>query len=70
MILRKILNGNLYLTESRLNRNEIWYAEDNHSYRCHICAKGFLDSSFNKAVIDKISIFHEIDQNFTYSQKS
>ena len=30
----------------------------------HICAKGFLDSNFNSAVIDKISIFHEIAQNF------
>ena len=32
--------------------------------------KGFLDSNFNKAVIDKISNFHEIVPNFTYSQKS
>ena len=37
---------------------------------CHICAKGFLDSNFNEAVIDKISNFQEIAQNFTYSQKS
>ena len=68
----KIRKGNLYLTENRLERNEIWFAEDNHSYMCHIglCAKGFLDSNFNLAVIDKISIFHEIAPNFTYSQKS
>ena len=63
-----IRKGNLYLTENRLGRNKIWY--DNHSYMCHICAKGFLDSNFNEAVIDKISIFHEIAPNFTYSQKS
>ena len=44
--------------------------EDNHSYMCHICAKGILDSNFNQAVIDKISIFHEIAPNFTYSQQS
>ena len=36
---------------------------------CHICAEGFLDSNFNQAVIDKISIFHEIAPNFTYLQK-
>ena len=38
----------------------------------NICAKGFLDSNFNEAVIDKISsffFFQEIDQNFTYLQK-
>ena len=34
-----------------------------------ICAKGFLDSHFNEAVTDKISIFHEIVPNFTYSQE-
>ena len=43
----------------------MWCAEDNHSYMCHICAKGFLDSNFNEAVFDKISIFHEISSNFT-----
>ena len=31
--------------------------------------KGVLDFNFNQAVIDKISIFHEIAPNFTYSQK-
>ena len=40
---RKFRKGNLYLTENRLSRNEIWYAEDDHSYMCHICAKGVLD---------------------------
>ena len=31
---------------------------------CHICAKGFLDSIFKSAVIDKISIFHELGSKF------
>ena len=44
---RKIWKGNLCLTENRLEKNEIWFAEDNHSYMCHICAKGLLDSNFN-----------------------
>ena len=35
-----------------------------------MCATGVLDSNFNEAVIDKISNFHEIAPNFTYSQKS
>ena len=48
----------------------MWHAADNHNYMCHICAKGFLDSNFNQAVIDKISNFQDIDPNFTYSQKS
>ena len=56
--------GNHSLTENRLRRNKIWYVEDNHNHMCHICAKGFLDSNFNQAVIDKISIFHEIAPNF------
>ena len=36
---------------------------------CHICEKEFLDSKFNLAVIEKVSNFHEIAPNFTYSQK-
>ena len=32
-------------------------------------AKGFLDSNFKWAVIDKISIFQEIAPNFTILQK-
>ena len=36
---RKIGKGNLYLTENRLGRNEIWYAEHDHSYMCHIMGK-------------------------------
>ena len=45
-------------------------AADNYNYMCHICAKEFLDSNLNEEVIDKISNFHEIAPNFTYSQKS
>ena len=36
---------------------------------CHVCGKGFLDSNYNQAVIDKILTFHDIAPNFTYSQK-
>ena len=35
------------LTDNWLGRNEVWYAEDNHSYMCHICPKWFLDQNFN-----------------------
>ena len=43
---------------------------DNQNFMCYICAKEFSASNFNlKAVIDKISIFHKIAQNFSYSQK-
>ena len=40
---RKIGKGNLYLTENRLIKNEMWCAADIHNYMCHIYAKGFLD---------------------------
>ena len=63
----KIGKGNLHLTKNRLSRNEMWCAADNHNHICHMCAKGFLDLNFNQAVIDKISNFHEIAPNFTYS---
>ena len=45
-------------------------ASDNHNYMCHTCAKELLNSSFNKAVIDKISNFQDIAPNFTFSQIS
>ena len=44
-------------------------ASVNHNCMCHTCAKEFLNSSFKKAVIDKISNFHDIVPNFTFSQK-
>ena len=44
---RKIGKRILYLNENRLKKNEMSCAEDNHSYMCHICAKGFLDSNIN-----------------------
>ena len=67
---RKIGKRNLYITENQLGGNEIWCAADNYNYMYHMCAKGFLDSTFNLAFIDKISNFQEIAPNFTYSQKS
>ena len=52
---RKIWKGNLYLTENRFSRNEMWCAVVNHNHMYHICAKGFLDSYFCWAVnINKI----------------
>ena len=36
----------------------------------YIFVKGFLDLNFNLAIIDRISIFHEIAPNFAYSQNS
>ena len=35
----------------------MWCAADNYNYMRRICAKGFLHSDFNQAVIDKILIF-------------
>ena len=37
-------------------------AADNHNYMCHICAREFLDSNFNQAVIDKYPIFSKLPQ--------
>ena len=44
----------------------MWCAADNHNHigLCHIFSKGYLDSNFNEAVIDKISNFHEIATKF------
>ena len=60
----------MYLTENRFVWNEICCAPDNHNNICHTCAKEILNSSFNYAVIDKISNFHDIAPNFTFSQIS
>ena len=59
---RKIWKGNLYLTENRFSRNEMWCAVVNHNHMYHICAKEFLDSNFCWAVIDKISFFTKLPQ--------
>ena len=59
----------MYLNENRLSTNKMWCVADNHNYVCRMRTKGFLDSNFNQAVIDKISNFQEIAPNFTYSQK-
>ena len=42
----------------------MWCAAENHNCMRHICAKGLLDSK----IIDKISIFHEIASNFTFTK--
>ena len=49
-----------------MNRNEMWYAADNHNHMSHIYAKGFLDLNFNQAVTNKVSNFHEIAPKFTH----
>ena len=36
---------------------------------CHMCTKGFLDSNFNEAAVGKMSNFHKIVPNVTYSPK-
>ena len=48
----------------------MYCAADNHNYMCRICAKELLDLNFNEAVIDKISIFHEIAPKFHIFTKS
>ena len=68
--IREIWKGNLYLTENRLSWNKMCCALDNYNYMCHTCSKKFLNLSFNLAVIDQISNFHDIAPNFTFSQKS
>ena len=37
-------------------------AADYPNYKCHTCAKEFLDSNFNQAVIDKILNFTKLPQ--------
>ena len=43
----------------RLSRKEMWCAADNNNDMYHTYGKGFLDLSFNQAIITKISNFHE-----------
>ena len=70
-IKRKIGKGNLYLTENRLSWNEMCCSSDNHSYMYHTCAKEIFKFELQlEAVIDKISNFHDIAPNFTFSQIS
>ena len=45
-------------------------ASDNHNYMCHTRAKEFFKFELFQAVIDKISNFHDIAPNFTFSQIS
>ena len=52
----------MYLTENRFGRKKMSCTEENHSNKCHMYAKGFLDANSNEAVIDKISIFTKLPQ--------
>ena len=56
----------MYLTETRLSRNGVWCAEDNHN--CYMtCAKEYLDSNFELSGYYTIyHVFHEIAPNFKY----
>ena len=55
---RNIWKGNLYLTE---NRETKCFAQYNRNHMCHMCAKGFLDSNLNLAIIDKILFFLKLN---------
>ena len=53
------------MTDNQISWDETCSAKDNQSDMSDICAKDFLDSSFNeKSVIGKIPIFQEIAPNF------
>ena len=67
---RKIWKGNLYLSENRFSRNEMWCAVVNHNHMYHICAKGFLDSYFLLGSYWQNIIFQEIAPNCTYKNCS
>ena len=58
----KILKGNLYLTENRLSKNEMWCASETHNNMRHICAKELLDLNFNLAVIYKYQFLVKLPQ--------
>ena len=59
------MNKNKLINNHRLVGNEIWCSADSDNCMCHICAKNNR-LNFGKAIIDKISILHEIAQNFPY----
>ena len=56
----------MYLTENRFSRKEIGVRQIITIACVTLCANEFLDSNFDQAVIDKISIFHEMATNCTY----
>ena len=68
MLRTQICKRNLHLAENRFGRKEIWRAVVYHNNMLHIIyAERLLDSNFDLAV--KMSFFHEIARNFTFSQK-
>ena len=44
----------------------MWCAADNQSELHVTYVNAFLDANLNLAVLDKTSIFHKMDHNFTY----
>ena len=59
---REIGEQNLYSTQKRLGRDDIYCVEDNHSQVCRMCAKGLLDSNFDETVIEKYNFFKKLPQ--------
>ena len=59
---RKIGKGNLYLTENRLSRNEMWCASDNDNNMCHICAKNFWIQTLSKELFPKYQFLRKLPQ--------
>ena len=58
----KIGKGNLFLTENRLSRNEMWCESDNHNNMSHIYAKELLDSNFIKQLFTKYKFLIKLPQ--------
>ena len=56
----KVGKENLYLSKTRLGRNKIFCAKDNHSYMSNMCGKELSVSNYNQAIIGKILIFQII----------
>ena len=66
-----MLEGYLYLTKNWWSNNKI-FGRQSHLHVAHNVQKGFEIRTLIKhySIIDKVSIFHEIAQNFTNSQES
>ena len=58
MVKTQNLEGNLYLTENWLCKNEMWCAKDNHYYMYPICAKRIFRFKLSRNIYSK----------FTYSK--
>ena len=43
----------------------MWCVADNDNDMCHTCVKRILNLNFNKAIINKISVLHQIAPNLS-----